>query len=173
MPSIQVEELSTPEAYVMRRIVQDVGLNIRPEKAIFDERTRIWTVPLKALVPSQIMSSDKQTIRTFLYRFENIGNAKLQKDGDYYKFVEFPKVSDIDNSLHLQWYDLTEKVEQEILKVGESIWGELVYVQMLLRPMYTIIGETITNNKFPVLEVKSNPQQLKHLEFLKSKGYVE
>ncbi len=173
MKHIQIEELSTPEAFVMRRIIQDVGLNIRPEKAEFDEQTRTWTVRLKAMVPSQVTSNDKKTIRTFLYRFENIGSAKLKKVGDEFKFIEFPYVDNIDEELHNQWYDLTEKVEQEILRVGSSIWGELVYVQMLLRPMYTIIGEMITGRKLYSSELLKNPQQLKYAEFLKSNGYLD
>lgn len=170
--TIRVKELSTPEAFVMRRIITSVGLNIRPQKATYDSQSRIWTVPLKAVVPSQV-TSQNNTMRTFLYRFENIGSVKLQKDGDDYKVIEFPKVGIIDESLHSQWYDLTSKVEKEILGIGEPIWGELTYVRMLLRPMYTIIGQTITDHKLFLSELRKNPQQLKHVEFLKSREYLE
>lgn len=170
--TIRVKELSTPEAFVMRRIITSVGLNIRPEKAIYDNKTRIWTVPLKAIVPSQV-TSQNNTMRTFLYRFENLGSVKLQKEGEDYKVIEFPKVGIIDESLHSQWYDLTAKVEKEILGIGEPIWGELTYVRMLLRPMYTIIGQMITDHKLSLSELKKNPQQLKHVEFLKSREYLE
>ena len=169
---IKIKELSTPESFVMKKIITSIGLNIRPQKATFNDQTRIWTVPLKAIVPSQVTSKDN-TIRTFLYRFEDIGSVKLQKDGDDYKILEFPKTENIDDVLHSQWYDLTHKVEQEILQIGESIWGELTYVRMLLRPMYTIIGEMITDHKLFHSELKNNPQQLKHIEFLKSKEYLE
>lgn len=172
MQQIHVEQLATPEAYVMRRIITSVGLNIRPEKAVFDEMSRVWTVPLKAIIPSQVVSKNK-SIRTFLYKFENIGNVKLTKEGNDFKFIDFPKVCKIDDDLHTQWYDLTEKVEREILSVGESIWGELTYLKMLLRPMYTIIGEMITDHKLYLNELQRNPQQLKHVEFLKTRDYLE
>lgn len=172
MHQIHVEELSTPEAFVMRRIITSVGLNIRPEKAIFDDKTRIWTVPLKAIIPSQVVSKSN-TIRTFLYRFENIGNVKLTKEDNDFKFIEFPKVSIIDDELHSQWYDLTQKVEQEILRSGESIWGELTYLKMLLRPMYTIIGEMITDHKLYLDELKTNTQLLRYVEFLRLKEYLD
>ena len=172
MAQIQVTELSTPESFVMKRIAQNLGLNIRPETTSYDSSKNIWTVTLRAIIPSQVITKEKP-LKTFVYRFENIGKVELTKTDDEFKFLAMPKASKIDLVLYSRWTDLTKKLEQEILKVGEPVWGQLTYVKMLLRPMYALILHTLTNKKLVIKEIQKEVQQEKHVHFLVSKGYLE
>jgi hypothetical protein len=172
MDQIQIVESSSPESFVMKRIAQNIGLNIRPERAVYDSTKRIWTIQLKAIIPSQVMAQGKP-LKTFVYRFENIGKIELTKEDNDFKFLKVPKAFNLDLVLYSRWSDLTIKLEQEILKVGEPVWGQLTYVKMLLRPMYALILHTLTNKKLFVHELKNQPSQEKTVRFLLEKGYLE
>lgn len=172
MRHIYPKELSTPEAFVMNRLADSIGLNIRPQKAIFDDVKRIYTVPLKGMIPSQVTNRDK-ALKTFLYQFEDLGEFQLKRDGDTFIVIDFPRAPEIDEKLHNKWYDLTTELEQEILKVGVSIWGELTYVKMLLRPMYSIILNTLANEKISLSDIHRDKSYLNHVRFLESQKYLE
>ncbi len=171
MRQIQVKEITTPESLVMKRIAQNLGLNLRPEKAAFNSSANTWTIPMKAIIPSQVTTRGKP-IKTFIYRFGNVAKAELTKENNEFKFLQFPKAPEIDNELHMHWTDLTQKLVQEILKVGEPVWGQLTYVQMFLRPLYSIILHTLTNRKLSFSEVRKQEQE-KYVQFLLKRGYLE
>lgn len=171
MDQIQVSEISSPEALVMKKIVKNIGLNIRPEKAIFNSATNNWTVSLRAVVPSQVMVKGKP-FKTFLYRFDKLGEAEVRSIDNELKIISFPKGNDVDLELYLKWTELTQKLIKEILRVGEPVWGHLTYVQMLLRPMYSLILHTLTHKKLLIHEMNDQQQQ-KHIQFLRSRGYLE
>jgi len=171
MRQIEVKEITTAESLVMKRIAQNLGLNLRPEKAVFDSSSKTWTVSMKIIIPSQVTTLNKP-IKTFIYRFDNIAKAELTKENNYFKFLQFPKAPAIDNELHTHWTDLTQKLIQEILKVGEPVWGQLTYVQMFLRPLYSIILHTLTNRKLSFHEVRQQEQE-KYVQFLLKRGYLE
>jgi len=171
MGQIQVKELNTPESLVMKRIAQSIGLNLRPEKSVFDSISNTWTVPIKAIIPSQVTAQDKP-IKTFLYRFNNIAKAKLTKIDNEFRFTDFPKSSVIENDLYAHWTDLTYKLTQEILKAGEPVWGQLTYIRMFLRPLYSIILHTLTNRKLTFHDLEQQDQR-RYIQFLLNRGYLE
>ncbi len=89
MRQIEVKEITTAESLVMKRIAQNLGLNLRPEKAVFDSSSKTWTVSMKIIIPSQVTTLNKP-IKTFIYRFDNIAKAELTKENNYFKFLQFP-----------------------------------------------------------------------------------
>jgi hypothetical protein len=161
MGQIIVKELDTPEAAIMKYIARNVGLNIRAGRSTHDKYTDEWTIPLKALVPSRVRLSDTE-YKTFVYRFEELGNAIVKKDGGKFKIIEFPRALEIDNSLRLQFSDITEKLERKLLEVGEKSWGHLSLIEVFLRPLYKIINTLLADGSIhrSILEKSSHTDYL-------------
>jgi len=168
--SIFVNELDTPEAFVIKHIARKIGLNIRVGKAIFNHETKEWSVPLKAIVPTILQLNDFQN-RTFTYRFENIGDAIVVKDKEF-QLIDFPKSDDIEENLKIQFEDITQKIESKLLKVGKQKWGRLSLVKVFLRPLYNIINAIIKDGYMPFSIIKENRQE-EYFNLLKRQDFVE
>jgi hypothetical protein len=171
MGHIVIRELDTPEAAVMKYIARNIGLNVRAGDASFNSMTGEWSVPLRALVPSRVKIGDFD-YKTFIYKFENLGNAIVKKENNKFKILEFPKAAEIDDSLRLQFSDLTAKMEKKLLEVGEDRWGQLSLIAVFLRPLYKIINTLLTDGSVHKSLIEKN-NQLDYLNLLLNQEFAE
>ncbi len=150
MTTVEIAELDTLEAYVMKYIVYNLGLNIVPKKAEFDPQEKVWKVALDALVPNRISRKDGRS-RTFLYNFDNIGVVKLEERGEnVFRISDATKASKLDEMITARFSDLTTEIEHEILIAGEKSWGKLSWVSTFLRPLYHIVTNVLVRGEVPV-----------------------
>jgi len=171
MGQITLNELETPEACVMKYIVRKIGLNIRIGSPNFNTSTNEWLIPLKALVPSILKLGDSD-YKTFIYRFEDLGNATVVKEDNHYKLIDFPKAHDIDDKLLIQFSDLTSKMEKKLLKIGEPKWGRLTLIQVFLRPLYNIINTLLSEGSMSTNMIEENKQK-EYLDLLVKQDIVK
>ena len=161
MGSIHVAELDTPESFVIKHIARKIGLNVRVGKAVYNDDTKEWRVPLKAIVPS-ILKLDDNQYRTFTYRFENLGEAVVFKEKGF-QLVDFPKADSIEDNLKIQFGDMTQKIESKLLQVGKQRWGRLSLVKVFLRPLYSIIYTILKDKQMDYSLIHDN----KHEQYLR------
>jgi hypothetical protein len=150
LTKVEIAELDTLEASVMKYIVYNLGLNVVPKKAEFDSKENLWKVGLDAFVPNRIIRKDGRA-RTFLYNFENVGAVKLEeKSKNIFSIKDATKASQLDEMITARFSDLTSEIEQEILIAGEKSWGKLSWVSTFLRPLYHIVTNVLVRGEVPI-----------------------
>ncbi|MHB2036741.1 MAG: hypothetical protein ACYCPW_08380 [Nitrososphaerales archaeon] len=171
MPTIEVAELDSLEASVMKYIVYNLGVNIVPRTAEFDNEGKVWKVPLDAIVPNRVSRKDGRT-RTFMYNFDNVGVVKLEeRDKNVFGISDATKAYQIDEMITKRFSDLTAEIEQEILVAGESSWGKLRWVSILLGPLYSIVTNILVRGEVPVQYIYEK-DYIRWADLLIKEGFV-
>lgn len=171
MGTITISELNTMESHVMRYIVYNLGLNIRPGTPKFDEQTKVWKFPLNAIIPNTVSRKDGRT-RTFLFDFESIGQIDLiQKEEGAFEITHATKASVMDDMINARFVDITTTIEKEILRAGEASWGRLSWVSTFLRPLYHIITNVLVRGKIP-LDYIEEKRYDKYARLLLEEGFI-
>jgi hypothetical protein len=165
MSIVRINEMRTPESESMKYICNWLGLNIRPGKPTFNEETKRWVVPLKALMPSRVTRRDMS--KTFVYNFV-VGKLVLDRN---LRIVEKIGAQDLEDSILSQWNDLNEIIQKEILTYAKESWGKLTFVRTFLRPIYTLVVGFLDRGKIDGSEVGEESQ--KWLDLLCKAGFIE
>jgi len=163
---VRMNELLTPESVAMKYICKRLGLNIRPEKAVHDEKEGTWVVPLRALVPSRVTQREG-TSKTFVYAF-GVGTLKLDEN---LRVIEKMGAQELEDKILSQWNDLNDVIQKEILRYAKESWGKLTFVRIFLRPIYTLVIALLDRKQLKSSEV--GPDSQKWLDLLRATGYVE
>jgi hypothetical protein len=166
MSVVRIQEIENPKSVVMKYICKRLGLNLRPGEPVFHEEDRVWSVPIKAVVPSKVSRRDGFS-KTFYYTF-NVGDFKLDEE---YHIIQKPGALQLDEMLFSQWNDLNEVIQKEILQYARERWGKLTHVRTFLRPVYTIVIAFLDRKRVGVSEF--GYESKKWFELLELSGYIE
>jgi hypothetical protein len=132
-----ITELQDIEAVAMKYVVQHLGFNIRPCKALLEDEG-LFKIPLQAIVPRRVTKRDSET-KIFVYHLDNVGHLLYKKTGNEFEFMSGITAKDIEREITQRFANLTESIEREILKEGKANWGKLSWIQTFLRPLYSIV----------------------------------
>jgi len=173
MTTIAIEEIQSPEAFVMCRLARRIGVNIRPGEAVYDKERLLWKVPLRAVVTSQVAPKDRPSKR-FVYDFKNIAEALVEQDGDQYHMRHFPNAEFLEDYLVREFDTLTEKIENVILSYDNEVWGQFTYVRTFLRPVYDIVTNALTERKLSLDFIEQTGKHSGHyVQMLLDMGLLE
>jgi len=142
---VTISELQNIEAVAMKYIVQNLGCNIRPLKAL-SEKDGSLRVPLQAIVPRQVTKRDHET-KVFIYNLEDIGSLHYRKTENKFNLISSITAKDIEIEISNRFKILTESIEKEILIEGKANWGKLSWIKTFLSPLYTIVINLASTSK--------------------------
>ena len=169
--TITISELQNVEAFAMKHIAQEIGLNVRPCEACFVEETGLWKVPLRAIVPRRVTKRDRET-KVFIYYLDEVGHLMYEKTDKTFVLRSSPSSSEVERELTQRFTNLTERIEREILKEGQKNWGKLNWIKTFLDPMYSIVVNILSRKEMSIntLEQKDH---WKFAELLIEEEYIK
>lgn len=168
---ITISELQNVEAVAMKYIAQSLGLNIRPRKAHFVEEEELWKVPLQAIVPRRVTKRDRET-KVFIYYLDDVGRLLYKQTNETFVLTSPPSSSEIESEITQRFSNLTECIEKEILKEGQTNWGKLTWIRNFLRPIYSIVISILLEKKMPI-DALAKEDHWKFAKLLIEEEYIE
>jgi len=166
MSVVRIQEIENPKSVAMKYICKRLGLNLRPSEPVFEKENRVWSVPIKAVVPSKVSRRDGLS-KTFYYTF-NVGDLKLDEE---FHIIQKLGAQELDEIIFSQWKDLNEVIQKEILQYARGRWGKLTHVRTFLRPIYTLVIAFLDRKRVRVSEF--GDESKKWFELLRASGYIE
>jgi len=168
---ITINELQNVEAIAMKYIAENLGLNIRPREAHFAEGEGLWKVPLQAIVPRRVTKGDRET-KVFIYYLDDVAHLLYEKTDKTFVLTQPPSSSEIESEIVQRFSNLTQCIEREVLKEGQTNWGKLNWIKTFLRPMYTIVINILPAKKMPIGAL-AKEDHWKFVKLLIGEGYIE
>ena len=141
--SISIKERKDPIALAMKYVINNLGINIRPKDAFFNEEEKHFIINLNAIIPNEISPIGKAE-KSIIFIFENIGKMIMDKDG---KVIKSDYAQDIEDRIQSEFWKLHQKVEDTIKEYGKNKWGRLVPFKWFLKPIYAIVNRLIIDGE--------------------------
>jgi len=169
---ITISELQNVEAAAMKYAAENLGLNIRPRKAYFVEEEGLWKVPLQAIVPRRVTKGERET-KVFIYYLDDVGHLLYEEANETFALTSPISSREIESEITQRFSNLTECVEREVLKEGQTNWGKLSWIHTFLRPMYSIVINILASPARMPIDVLINQDHWKFAKLLIEEDYIK
>ena len=171
MSTVKIPILKSPEAFVAKYMANKIGFNIRTSDAIYDDKNNTYRVKLKAIIPSLVKLGNKAS-KTFVYTFDDIGEAVVKYEDYDFDFISKPKASELDVSLLKEFDSITSEIQKIILDYGKDSWSKLTNVRYWMNPIKSIIVRCLKEGDFYAGQNVS-PKYIRYFSFLESAGWIK